>query len=83
MDDGDGLPSSGDLIYFSLTPTSPSLPGLFAGPADILLTSPGGTPGLFIPAATLGLAATDNVDALHMHIPGAGLPVQLKNFNVE
>ncbi len=83
MEDGTAGASAGDMVYFSLAPGSPSLPGLGATAADILVVTPGGVPGIAFTAAAIGLVATDNLDALSMHTPGAGLPVQLKNFNIE
>ena len=83
MEDGAPGSSAGDMVYFSLAPGSPELGVLGASPADILLTSPGGAPVVAFAAALIGLLATDDLNALHMHMPGAGLPVQLKNFNVD
>jgi PEP-CTERM motif len=68
IEDGIGGFSPGDTIYFSLDPASPSLLGLGASPADILVTTIGGIPAVAIPAGALGLLPGDNVDALHLFI---------------
>jgi hypothetical protein len=62
----DNLNFSTSRLVFSLAPGSPTLTLIGAGPADILIaTLPAmGPPSVLISAATLGLAATDNVDAL-------------------
>ena len=76
IDDGSGGPSPGNTIYFSLIPGSPTLAGLVASPADILVTSIGGAPAVAFPAASLGLLATDDVDALDIFAvpePGTAL----------
>lgn len=64
FEDGIAGPSPGDMVLFSLTPGSPTLVALAASPADILLTSPGGVPGIFLPAGALGLLPGDDLDAL-------------------
>jgi hypothetical protein len=67
LDDIDALHVSranGD-VYFSLTPASPSLARLGAGPADVLVARGGvGPPVVFAASSALGLLSTDNVDAL-------------------
>jgi hypothetical protein len=68
VDDGIAGPSPGDAIYFSLTPGSPTLAGLGASPADVLLTSIGGVPVVAFPAAALGLLPGDDIDALELVI---------------
>lgn len=68
VDDGIGGPTPGDAIYFSLTPGSPTLAGLGASPADILVTSIGGAPAVAFPASAVGLLATDDIDALDLFI---------------
>ncbi len=59
--DGDGVPERN--VYFSLAAGSPSLATLSASPADILVSSNGGPPTIFIPHTDLGLAADDDIDA--------------------
>ena len=68
IEDGSGGPSVADVVFFSLTPGSPSLAGLGASPADILVSSIGGVPGIAITAGTIGLLATDDVDALDLFV---------------
>jgi hypothetical protein len=66
---GNGLPDlpfaagGPDQYYFSLTPTSPTLPATGFGPADILAPRPGGVL-LAVYAGRLGLLDSDNLDAL-------------------
>ncbi|MCP5537564.1 MAG: PEP-CTERM sorting domain-containing protein [Akkermansiaceae bacterium] len=70
FDDGDGIYGAADTILFSLAPGSPSLPGLSAGPGDILIAS-GGGPVSAVPfalAGSLGLTPGDNVNALDVFI---------------
>lgn len=64
VEDGSFSPTPGDSIYFSLAPGSPTLVGLGASPADILVTSIGGAPAVAFPAGSIGLLPTDDVDAL-------------------
>ena len=66
---GLGPAGPGDMYVFSLTPTSAQVVGPpFFSPADILAnTSFGGPPRVVMPAAGLGLATTDDVDALMCH----------------
>ncbi len=66
MEDGTGGPSLGDVVYFSLTPGSPSLVGLGASPADVLVSTLGGVPAIAFTAGTLGLLPSDDIDALHL-----------------
>jgi len=74
VDDGILGPTAGDTIYFSLTPGSPTLAGLGASAADILVTTLGGVPAIAIPAAALGLLPSDDIDALDLIlIPEPGL----------
>jgi hypothetical protein len=61
FEDGDGVYGQGDRLLFSLARGSPTLTQSAAGPADLLLPAP---PRVAVPAAALGLEATDNVDAL-------------------
>lgn len=51
-------------LYFSLTPGSPSLAVIGAGPADVLAVRAFGTPVVSIRAAQLGLLDSDDIDAL-------------------
>lgn len=88
MEDGTPGASGGDMVYFSLALGSPTLGIIGASASDVLLVSP--APPAPVPAvapgfgfAAIGLAMGDDLNALHMHVPGAGLPVQLRNFNVE
>jgi hypothetical protein len=62
-DDLDALVDIGGAPHFSLAPGSPTLGLLGASAADILF-SPAGTPAIFMPAAAMGLAPGDNMDAL-------------------
>lgn len=67
LDDIDALHVDGQNgdVYFSLTPSSPSLSTLAAGPADVLLVRGGvGSAVVFARADALGLSADDNLDAL-------------------
>ena len=60
-DNGDGEYGWGDSITFSLTPDSPTLSDISAGPGDLL--TPGSPPAVVESAAALGLAAGDDVNA--------------------
>lgn len=64
-DNADGVYNATDQIFFSLTPDSPTLGLLGAGPADIL-TARAGVPAvqIFEFATNLGLLPTDNIDGL-------------------
>ncbi len=68
IEDGIFGPTPGDAIYFSLTPGSPTLAGLGASPADVLVTSLGGAPAVAFTAASLGLLPTDDIDALDLFV---------------
>jgi hypothetical protein len=62
----DGLPgpTPGDIVLFSLTPASPTLGAGFS-PADVLWTSPFAPgPSLYASANSLGLLASDDLNAL-------------------
>jgi hypothetical protein len=66
-------------VVFTLAPGSPTLIGLGAGPADILI-SPFGlgvAPGVLVPAAVLGLVGGDVIDALAMSLGGPPLVISL------
>ncbi len=78
-EDGSGVYDGEDLVVFSLAPGSPTLAVLSAGPADLLL--PGQPPGVFYTAASLGLQATDNVDAVmcSLEVSRTYLPLVLRN----
>lgn len=73
-DDGDGLFGSDDNILFSLTPNSPSLVTLNAGPGALLTSQP---LQVVAQARSLGLARNDDVDALAC---GALVVVQSNNM---
>ncbi|MCH8949542.1 MAG: hypothetical protein IIB87_04100 [Chloroflexi bacterium] len=60
-DNGDGVYGGGDSITFSLTPDSPTLGDISAGPGDLL--TPGSPLTVVESAAALGLAAGDDVNA--------------------
>jgi hypothetical protein len=62
LDNGDGVYGSGDRVLFSLAPGSPTLAAQSFSPADIL--APGSPPSRRYTAASLGLQAGDNVDAM-------------------
>jgi hypothetical protein len=59
---GDSLYGAGDVIYLGLTPRSPSLAAVGAGPGDIL--APGTPLPVVARAGSLGLAGTDALGAL-------------------
>ena len=59
--DGDEIPENP--VYFSLGVDSPSLSALGVNPGDILETSDGGPPEVFIPARSLNLSELDDLDA--------------------
>ena len=69
---GDGVPENP--VYFSLAKGSSSLDALGVGPADILVTSGGSRPSVFIPSTDLGLVEEgergegDDVDAICLGI---------------
>jgi hypothetical protein len=54
----------GDLVLFSLDPTSASLAGYGVSPGDILGADATGFLGIFVPDVALGLAPGDNLNAL-------------------
>jgi hypothetical protein len=60
-ENGDGFFGEGDNILFSLAPGSPSLLSLNARPGSLLSTQP---LQVIANPASLGLAATDDVDAM-------------------
>jgi hypothetical protein len=68
IEDGLAGPTFGDAIYFSLTAISPSLAGLGASPADVLVSTLGGAPSIAFTAASLGLLASDDIDALDLFV---------------
>jgi hypothetical protein len=72
QEDGDRTYGARDVIYFALTPRSPSLVAVGAGPGDVL--SPGSPPQLVVRGSSLGLAATDALGALSCEtaLPPAG-----------
>ena len=74
---GDSLYGAGDVIYFALTPRSPSLAVVGAGPGDIL--APGTPPRVVARAPSLGLAGTDALGALSCE---AALPPSGANGDV-
>ncbi len=59
---GDGAYGSGDVVYYGLTPRSPSLVAVGAGSGDIL--APGTSPVVVARGSSLGLAGTDALGAL-------------------
>lgn len=60
----------GDTVYVSLTNGSPTLAGLGATGADVLMVAPVG-PVIIVPAANFGLQAGDELNALTISDPGA------------
>ena len=89
MEDGFPGPTPTDVVYFSLAPGSPTLGAIGATAADVLVKGPPtgptipGLPAIFAAAGTIGLLAADNIDALSMHMPGAGVPVELSRFSID
>ena len=79
LDNGDGEYGGGDRVLFSLAPGSPTLAAQSFSPADIL--APGSPPSRRFTAASLGLQAGDDVDAMMCaSVPfTVYLPVVLKN----
>jgi hypothetical protein len=67
-----GVFDPGDVVLFSLDPSSPSL-GLYgATPADILMVSgPGAVPVIYIREGALGLMRGDNVTAISVPEPAS------------
>ncbi len=51
-------------IFFVLDAASPSLPFFAVLPSDVLVSPPGGTITVYAPFPSLGLAATDMIDAI-------------------
>lgn len=66
----DGVPERP--VIFSLAPGSPSLTQIGAGPADVLYTMNGVLPIVYASAASLGLQAGDDLDALCLSDNGIG-----------
>jgi hypothetical protein len=66
-------------VFFTLAAGSPTLGGLGAGPGDILIAPPPGfgPPAVLVPAAALGLAPGDAIDALAVGPGGAPAFVSL------
>jgi hypothetical protein len=76
---GDGVPDRP--LFFSLGPGSPTLAGLGASAADILVSGPGAGPvSVFATAPELGLVAGDDVDALCLMKAGLPSPVLRYGF---
>jgi hypothetical protein len=74
------LPLFGTPVLFTLAPGSPTLIGLGAGPADILIQPAFGLavpPAVFLPAAALGLLPGDAIDALAFSLAGPPAMVSL------
>ena len=61
IENGDGLYSASDTLLYSLTPGSPTLAEISAGPSDVIRA--GSPPVVAYGAATLGLRQTDDIDA--------------------
>lgn len=61
-EDGDGVYTAEDVLYLSLAPGSPTLAAIGAGPGDVLVA--GTLPAVAEGALSLGLIATDDVNAL-------------------
>ena len=79
LDNGDGVYGGGDQALFSLAPGSPTLAARSFSPADLL--APSSPPSRRFTAASLGLQATDDVDAIMCASVSfkVYLPVVLKN----
>jgi len=92
VENGDGVfapPGIGlapDVIYFSLAPGSASLgaagPYFGASPADILFADSSGAAGVYALAGTLGLAGSDNLDALDARFVAVPEPTVLALFGL-
>ncbi len=74
---------------FTLSPGSPTLPGVPALPADILIDTPGAAPAagpppptIGVPFGALGLAAGDVVDAISNGADPVNFPGHLHYFSV-
>jgi len=63
----DGTPESP--VYFSVATGSPSLAALGVDPADILMSSGGASPTVFLSRTELGLLPGDDIDALCLELP--------------
>lgn len=74
---GDGVPDRP--VFFSLAPGSPTLAGLAASPADILVSGPGAA-SIFANASEIGLVAGDDVDAICLMKAGLPSPVLRYGF---
>lgn len=61
-ENGDGVYGVGDVLYLSLTPGSPTLSRIGAGPGDVLIA--GDPPAVVQRTRSLGLLAPDDVNAL-------------------
>jgi hypothetical protein len=73
QDDGDGRYQPGrDVVYYALTPRSPSLALIGAGPGDLL--APGALPVAVQRGTGLGLAISDDLDAMHCEMLVASAP---------
>ena len=79
LDNGDGVYGVGDQVLLSLAPGSPTLAAQSYSPADLL--APGSPPSRRFTTASLGLQATDDVDAMMCASVSfkVYLPVVLKN----
>jgi uncharacterized protein (TIGR03437 family) len=73
--DGDGIPEVP--VYFTLGVGSPSLATLNATPGDILRTSNGTRPTIFVDHTQLGLTAQDAVDAICLNTIGPSVAYSL------
>ena len=62
VDDGDGIPDR--TVFFSLQSGSPELAAIGANGATILASVRGGAPTIYYSHTDLGLAATDDIDAI-------------------
>lgn len=69
---GDLTAGPGDYALFSLAPGSPALGALFS-PADIFVTDFSGSFTVYLTAASLGMAASDNIDALDVEFFFGGI----------
>ncbi|UCF77759.1 MAG: hypothetical protein JSW03_06505 [Candidatus Eiseniibacteriota bacterium] len=69
-----GVLDPGDVVYISLTPSSPSLTALAMSPASVIQIYPAPAVEIFPPAA-LDLIVTDNLNAMTGYDPGPGVPM--------
>ena len=67
IEDGVSGFTAGDVVYFSLTPGSPTLGALGATPGSILVTTTAATPAIAVGPGAIGLAAGDDLDALYVY----------------